>query len=68
MYKLEFEPNPEIDAIELLKTNNDIESIIKMADHKIEISNDYFHFVGDFNTTKKYWEIFKETVINNQNK
>lgn len=67
MYKGELEPIPEVDAIELLKTNTDFDSIIKMCDSKIETSNDYYHFVGDYNTTKSYWERFKEQILN-QNK
>lgn len=67
MYRGELEPIPEVDAIELLKNNNDIESIIKMVDHQIETSNDYYHFVGDYNTTKSYWERFKQQILN-QNK
>lgn len=64
MYKGELEPIPELDAIELLKTNNDIESIIKMVDYKIETSNDFYHFVGEYNTTKSYWKRFKEQILN----
>lgn len=67
MYKSELEPNPITDAIELLKLNNDSNELIQMAEEKIKTSNDYYHFVGDFNTTKVYWEIFKETILN-QNK
>jgi hypothetical protein len=67
MYKGELEPNPIVDAIELLKINTDFDSIIKMCNSKIETSNDYFWFVGDYNTTKSYWKEFKEQVLN-QNK
>lgn len=67
MYKGELEPNPEIDALEMLKQTTNTSELLTLVENKIETSNDYYHFVGDYNTTKSYWERVKETIINKAN-
>jgi len=62
----ELEPNPYTEAAKDLKETKDIKELLEKATKKIETSNDYFHFVGGYNTTKSYWKYYKEALEEHQ--
>jgi hypothetical protein len=63
----ELEPNPYTEAAKDFKETKDIKGLLTKVTKKIETSNDYFHFVGGYNTTKSYWKFYKEALEELQN-